>query len=200
MVEGRPEAPHGRGPWPPYEMKCFSSRYGAMVMICNILLCIAVFACLLSQAEALPSNMIDSVSLDLLGDFSEQMQNDIDADNSIQDVNVTGAWFIELMGEPREKMKLYLLQNGSLISGQGEIIEGEIARTAAARGSISGLEMSLNVLPEGAADSYHLNLSLSSLAGGHYLVHQADGASRSGRFTFAVSANIFKAASESGEW
>jgi len=164
-------------------------------MICKILLCIAVFACLLSQAEALPSEMMDSGRLDFLGDFSEQMQNDIHADNSMQDVNVTGAWFIELLGEPQEKMKLYLFQNGSLISGQGEIIEGEIARTATARGSISGLEMSLNVLPEGAADSYDLNLSLSSLAGGHYLVHQADGASRSGSFTFAVSANIFKSAS-----
>ncbi len=164
-------------------------------MIYKILLCIAVSVCLLSQAEALPSKIMDSGSLDLLGDFSEQMQNDIDADNSIQDVNVTGAWFIELLGQPREKMKLYLLQNGSLISGQGEIIEGEKARKATARGSISGLEMSLNVLPEGAADSYNFNLSLSSLAGGHYFVHQADGGSRSGRFTFAVSADIFKAAS-----
>ena len=164
-------------------------------MIYKILLCIAVSVCLLSQAQALSSKLMDSGSLDLLGDFSEQMQNDIHADNSIQDVNITGAWLIELLGQPREKMKMYLLQNGSLISGQGEIIEGEIAQTATARGSISGLEMSLNVLPEGAADSYHLNLSLSSLAGGDYLVHQADGGSRSGRFTFAVSANIFKAAS-----
>ncbi len=164
-------------------------------MICKILLCIAVFACLLSQAEALPSEMMDSGRLDFLGDFSEQMQNDIHADNSMQDVNVTGAWFIELLGQPQEKMKLYLFQNGSLIRGQGEIIEGEKAHEATARGSISGLQMNLNVLSEGAADSYDLNLSLSSLAGGHYLVHQADGASRSGRFTFAVSANIFKSAS-----
>ena len=164
-------------------------------MIYKILLCIAVFACHISQAEALPSEMIDRGRLDFLGDFSEQMQNEIDADNSMQDVNVTGAWFIELLGQPQEKMKLQLLQNGSLISGQGEVITGEMARTATARGSISGLQMNLNVLPEGAADSYHLNLSLSSLAGGDYLVHQADGGSRSGRFTFAVSANIFKAAS-----
>ena len=164
-------------------------------MIYKILLCIAISACLLSQVEALPSNMIDSGRLDFLGDFSEQMQNDIDAENSMQNVNVTGAWFIELLGQPREKMKLQLLQNGSLIRGQGEIIEGEKAHEATARGSISGLQMNLNVLSEGAADSYDLNLSLSSLAGGHYLVHQADGASRSGRFTFAVSANIFKSAS-----
>ena len=168
-------------------------------MIYKILLCIAVFACLLSQAEALASEMMDSGRLDFLGDFSEQMQNDIDADNSMQDANVTGAWFIELLGQPREKMKLYLLQNGSLISGQGEIIVGEKTRKATARGSLSALEMNLNVLPEGVADSYNLNLSLSSLAGGHYFVHQADGGIRSGRFTFTVSANIFKAASESGE-
>lgn len=164
-------------------------------MIYKILLCIAVFACHLSQAEALQSKMMDSERLDFLGDFSEQMQNDIDTDNSMQDVNVTGAWSIELLGQPQEKVKLYLLQNGNLISGQGEIIKGEMARTATARGSISGLEMSLNVLPVGAADSYDLNLSLSSLAGGHYIVRQADGGSRSGSFTFAVSANIFKSAS-----
>ena len=59
--------------------------------------------------------------------------------------------------------------------------------------------MKLNGLREGAGYAYELNLALSSLAGGHYLVHQADGASRAGSFTFAVSANIFKAASESGE-
>ena len=165
-------------------------------MISKILPCIAVFACLLSQAKALPSEMMDDESLDILGDFSEEMEKEIDADNSMQDVNVTGIWSIELLGQPREKMKLYLFQNGSLVSGQGEIINGEMARKAIARGSISGLEMNLNVLPEGVADSYDLNLSLSSLAGGHYLVHQADGGSRSGRFTFAVSANIFKAASE----
>ena len=193
---GPPEALSWRRGLASHKMKCFSGRDGAMVMICKILLCIVVLVCLLLQAEALPTEMMDGVSLDLLGDFSEKMQNDIDADNSMQDVNVTGAWSIELLGQPQEKVKLYLLQNGSLISGQGEIIEGEIARTATARGSISGLEMNLNVLPEGAADSYDLNLSLSSLAGGHYLVHQADGASRSGRFTFAVSANIFKAAPE----
>ena len=165
-------------------------------MIYKIFLFIAVLASLLSQADAIASKMMEDGSLDTLADFSEEMEKEIDADNSIQDVNVTGIWSIELLGQPREKMKLYLFQNGSLVSGQGEIIKGEMARKAIARGSISGLEMNLNVLPEGVADSYDLNLSLSSLAGGHYLVHQADGGSRSGRFTFAVSANIFKAASE----
>lgn len=99
-------------------------------MIYKILLCIAISACLLSQVKALPSKMMDGGRLDFLGDFFEQMQNDIDVDNSMQKVNVTGAWFIELLGQPQEKMKLYLLQNGSLISGQGEIITGEMARTA----------------------------------------------------------------------
>jgi len=164
-------------------------------MICKLLSCIAILACLLQQVGGLPSEMIEDKALDFLGDFAEEMKKEIDADNSMDEVNVTGAWSIDLLGEPREKMKLYLFQNGSLISGQGEIIEGEIARTATARGSISGLEMSLNVLPVGAADSYDLNLSLSSLAGGHYIVRQADGGSRSGSFTFAVSANIFKSAS-----
>ena len=167
-------------------------------MIGRLLPCIAVLAGLLLQADALSSRMTEDESPDFLdfpGNFSEERQREIEADNSMHEVNVTGAWSIDLLGEPKEKMKLYLLQNGSLISGQGKIIEGEMARTATARGSISGLEMNLNVLPEGAADSYDLNLSLSSLAGGHYLVHQADGASRSGSFTFAVSANIFKSAS-----
>jgi hypothetical protein len=107
---------------------------------------------------------------------------------------------MDLMGEPREKMKLYLLQNGSLISGKGVIIQGDETVKATASGSISGLEMKLAVAPEGVQDLYRLNLTLSSLAGGQYAVHQSDGGSRSGRFTFAVSANIFKTASAEDEW
>ncbi len=161
-------------------------------MICKLLSCIAILACLLQQVGGLPSEMIEDKALDFLGDFAEEMKKEIDADNSMDEVNVTGAWSIDLLGEPREKMKLYLVQNGSLIRGQGAIMEEDMTRTATASGLISGLGVNLTVLPEAVGDTYHLNLSLSSLAGGHYLVHQADGGSRSDRFTFAVSANIFR--------
>ena len=161
-------------------------------MTYKLMSCTAMLACLLQQAGGLPSEMIEDRSHDFLGDFAEEMQKEIDADNSMDEVNVTGAWSIDLLGERREKIKLYLVQNGSLISGQGGIMEGEMTRTATASGLISGLEMNLTVLPEAVGDRYQLNLSLSSLAGGHYLAHQADGSSRSGRFTFAVSANIFR--------
>jgi hypothetical protein len=52
--------------------------------------------------------------------------------------------------------------------------------------------MSLTVVPQGVSDLYQLNLSLSSLSAGTYTVYMADGSSRSGQVTFAVSANIFK--------
>jgi hypothetical protein len=155
------------------------------------------------QADALSSSMTEDESLDFLvfpGDFSGERQREIEADNSMHEVNVTGAWSIDLLGEPKEKMRLYLLQNCSLISGQGEIIGGENARKATASGSISGLEMRLKVVPAVGGDLYRLNLSLSSLAGGRYSVHQGDGGSRSGNFTFAISGNIFKAASGEEEW
>jgi hypothetical protein len=183
-----------------YDIKCISSRSGAGDLMRKILSSLAVLFGFLFLANALPSEMMEEESLDILGDFSDEMQKEIDADNSLDDANVTGAWSMDLMGEPREKMKLYLLQNGSLISGQGVIIQGDETVKATASGSISGLEMKLTVAPEGVPDLYRLNLTLSSLAGGQYAVHQADGGSRSGRFTFAVSANVFKTASAEDEW
>jgi len=183
-----------------YDIKCISSRSWARDMMRKILSSLAVLSGFLFLANALPSEMMEEESLDILGDFSDEMQKEIDADNSLDDANVTGAWSIDLMGEPREKMKLYLLQNGSLISGKGVIIQGDETVKATANGSISGLEMKLTVAPEGVPDLYRLNLTLSSLAGGQYAVHQADGDSRSGRFTFAVSADIFKTASAEDEW
>ncbi|HQE97382.1 MAG TPA: hypothetical protein PKY20_04200 [Methanothrix sp.] len=182
------------------EVKWIARQAGAANMIFRLLPCTAILACLLLQAGGLPSELIEDRSLDFLGDFAEEMKKEIDADNSMDEVNVTGAWSIDLLGEPREKMKLYLVQNGSLISGQGAIMEGEKSRTATARGLISGSEMNLTVRTEAVGDTYHLNLSLSSLAGGHYLVHQADGSSRSGRFTFAVSTNIFRTDAPEDEW
>jgi hypothetical protein len=169
-------------------------------MIFKILPCIVFLTCFLFQTNALPSKMMADESLDFLGDFSEAIQKEIDAENSIDKLNVTGAWSIGLMGSLQEKIKLYLAQNGSLISGQGVIIRGDETLKATANGSISGLEMNLDVLPAGGGDLYRLNLSLSSLAGGQYAVHQADGGSRSGNFTFSVSANIFPPASATEEW
>jgi hypothetical protein len=54
--------------------------------------------------------------------------------------------------------------------------------------------MSLTVIPLGVLDLYKLNLSLSSFSAGTYTAYMADGSSRSGQATFAVSANIFKPA------
>ena len=136
-----------------YDIKCISSRSGAGDMMRKILSSLAVLSCFLLLANALPSEMMEERSLDLLGDFSDEMQKEIDADNSLDDANVTGAWSIDLMGERREKMKLYLLQNGSLISGQGVIIQGDETVKATASGSISGLEMNLDRGARGCAGS-----------------------------------------------
>lgn len=183
-----------------YDIKFIPSRSGAGDMMRKILSSLAVLSGFLLLASALPSQMMEEKNLDLLGDFSDEMKKEIDADNSLHDANVTGTWSIGLMGERQEKMKLHLLQNGSRISGQGVIIQSGETVKATASGSISGLEMNLAVAPEGVPDIYRLNLTLSSLAGGQYAVHQADGGSRFGRFTFAVSANIFRAASAEDEW
>jgi hypothetical protein len=124
--------------------------------------------------------------------FSVVPSHEADADNSLDNVNVTGAWSFDLIGKAPEKMKLYLIQNKDVIAGQGVINRGNETEKATANGSISGEQMSLNVTPEGVSNLYKLNLSLSSLAAGTYTAYMADGSSRSGEVTFAVSANIFK--------
>lgn len=169
-------------------------------MMNKSLSCIAVFACFLMQADALSFGMMEEEGLDFLADPLVETQKEIDAENPNEEVNVTGAWSIDLLSRPQEKMKLYLLQNNSTISGQGVIIAGDKTENVTANGLIIGAKMNLTVVPAGVPDLYKLNLSLSSLLGGEYTVHQADGGSRSGKFTFSVSSNIFKTASAADEW
>jgi hypothetical protein len=119
-----------------YDLKCISSRSGEVDMIRKILSSIAVLSGFLLLANALPSEMMEDRSLDLLDGYSRETQKEIDADNSLEDVNITGVWYMDLTGEPREKMKLYLLQNGSQISGQGAVIRRDETLKATACGSV----------------------------------------------------------------
>jgi hypothetical protein len=122
-------------------------------------------------------------------------QPEADEDNSLDNVNVTGAWSFDLNGTTLEQMKLYLVQNKDLIKGQGVMNRGNRTENATASGSIFGDKMCLNVMPVGVSELYELNLSLSSLDSGTYTDYLADGSSRSGEVTFAVSSNIFLPAS-----
>ena len=122
-------------------------------------------------------------------------QPQANADNSLDNMNVTGAWSFDLKGKDLEQMNLYLIQNKDMIMGQGVINRGNGTENATASGSISGAEMSLTVIPVGVLNLYKLNLSLSTLAEGTYTAYMADGSSRSGEVTFKISSNIFKPAS-----
>lgn len=126
---------------------------------------------------------------------SAETQPEADIDNSLDNVNVTGAWSFNLKGDALEQMKLYLIQSKDQIIGQGVINTGNRMKNATASGSILGQKMSLNVMPVGVSERYELNLSLSSLDSGTYTAYLVDGSSRSGEVTFAVSSNIFKPAS-----
>jgi hypothetical protein len=128
-------------------------------------------------------------------DFSVVPQSEADADNSLDNVNVTGAWSFDLMGKDPEQMKLYLVQDEGVVTGQGVINRGNETEKATANGSISGENMRLTVMPVGVSNLYKLNLSLSTLAAGTYAAYMADGNSWSGEVTFAVSSNIFRPAS-----
>ncbi len=126
--------------------------------------------------------------------FSVVTPTEAAEDNSLDNVNVNGTWSFDLIGKPPEKIKLYLVQNKDVVTGQGVINRQNETVEATASGSISGTEMSLTVIPLGVLNLYKLNLSLSSLAAGTYSAYMADGSSRSGQVTFVVSANIFKPA------
>ena len=128
-------------------------------------------------------------------------QTEAAADNSLDNanVNVNGTWSFDLAGKIPEKIELHLVQNKDVVTGQGVINRQNGTEKATAIGSISGTKMSLTVVPQGVSDLYQLNLSLSSLTAGTYTAYMADGSSRSGQATFAVSANIFKPAATAAE-
>jgi len=127
--------------------------------------------------------------------FSVVTPTEAAADNSLDNVNVNGTWSFDLIGKPPEKMKLYLVQNKEVVTGQGVINRQNKTEKATAIGSISGTKMSLTVIPLGVLNLYKLNLSLTSLSAGTYTTYMADGSSRSGQVTYTVSSNIFKPAS-----
>ncbi len=127
--------------------------------------------------------------------FSVGTSSEADMDNSLDNINVTGAWSFNLKGNAPEQMKLYLTQREDQIMGQGVMNRGNRTENATASGSILGEKMNLNVIPVGASELYELNLSLSSLDSGTYTAYLADGSSRTGEVTFAVSSNIFQPAS-----
>jgi hypothetical protein len=131
--------------------------------------------------------------------FSVVTPTEAAADNSLDNVNANGTWSFDLIGKPPAKIELYLVQKKDVITGQGVIDRQNKTEKATAIGSISGTKMSLTVVPLGVSDLYQLNLSLSSLSAGTYAAYMADGSSRSGQVTFAVSANIFKPASTAAE-
>ncbi len=142
-------------------------------------------------SESNPHYKQDSKQLD----FPVVPQPEADAGNPRDNVNITGAWSFDLKGKNPEQIKLYLIQNESMVTGQGGINRGNGTEKATANGSISGENMRLTVMPVGVSNLYELNLSLSTLAAGTYTAFMADGSSWSGQVTFAVSANIFRPAS-----
>lgn len=119
-------------------------------------------------------------------------QPEAEADNSLNNVNVTGTWSFDLNGTVPEKMKLSLVQNKNMILGQGAINSINGTQKATASGSISGEKIALNVTTVGVSNLYRLDLSLASLAAGTYTAYLADGDRRSGKVTFAVSSNVFR--------
>lgn len=170
----------------------------------KLLLGITIIAFFLFQANAEaadpldPSQMGESMDMPLSQELINAVvpPTETDADNSLDNVNLTGAWTLDLKGDAPEQMKLYLIQNEDVVMGQGVINRGNKTENATASGSISGQKLSLTVMSVGVLDLYKLNLSLSTLkAAGTYAVYMADGSSRSGEVTFAVSSNIFKPAS-----
>lgn len=123
--------------------------------------------------------------------FNFMQSPEADADNSMDNVNVTGAWSFDLKGCALEQMKLFLVQNEDVILGQGFINSGNGTENATASGSISGDKLNLTVMPAGVLNQYKLNLSLSNLSAGTYTTCMADGSNWSGKVTFTVSSNIF---------
>lgn len=81
--------------------------------------------------------------------FSVLPPIETDADNSLDNVNLTGAWTLDLKGDAPEQMKLYLIQNEDVVMGQGVINRGNKTENATASGSISGQKLSLTVMPVG---------------------------------------------------
>ncbi|MGA9100160.1 MAG: hypothetical protein WB392_14650 [Methanotrichaceae archaeon] len=108
----------------------------------------------------------------------------------VENVNATGTWSLDLLGEPTRHIDLSITQNKDAIMGYGAISGGNGTQRVTASGSLSGDKIVLTVMPINSLDLYKLDLSIDPHTSGTYTAYSASGDTWSGDVTGTTPAGI----------
>lgn len=99
---------------------------------------------------------------------------------SVQKVNVTGTWSLNLKGQTEGYMDLALVQNKEAVLGHGTLVGPNGTQRVTASGSLRGDRLELTAMLVDSLDLYRLNLSFDPDTAGTYTAYSVGGATWSG--------------------
>lgn len=109
---------------------------------------------------------------------------------SLQRVNVSGPWSLDLKDRIQRHLDLALIQNNGVVLGHGFIEGPDGTQSVTASGSLTGGMLRLTAMLADSLDLYRLNLSLNTNTIGTYTAYSVRGATWSGDVSGSAPSNI----------
>ncbi len=109
---------------------------------------------------------------------------------SLQSVNVSGPWSLDLKDQIQRHLDLALIQNNGVVWGHGVIEGPNGTQSVTASGSLTGGMLRLTAMLADSLDLYRLNLSFDTNTVGTYTAYSIRGATWSGDVSGSAPSNI----------
>jgi hypothetical protein len=109
---------------------------------------------------------------------------------SVQNVNVTGPWSLNLKDQIERHLDLALVQNNEAVLGHGTLDGPNGTQRVTVSGSLIGGRLELTAMLVESLDLYKLNLSIDSNAAGTYTAYSVGGTTWSGYVSGSAPSGI----------
>jgi hypothetical protein len=109
---------------------------------------------------------------------------------SVQNVNVTGPWSLNLKDRIERHLDLALVQNNETVLGHGTLVGPNGTQRVTASGSLIGDRLELTAMLVDSLDLYRLNLSFDPNTAGTYTAYSVGGATWSGYVSGSAPSGI----------
>lgn len=111
-------------------------------------------------------------------------------EQSMQNVNLTGTWTLDLVDQIQRHLDLVLVQNKEAVLGQGTLIGPNGTQRVTASGSLIGGRLDLTAMPVDSLDLYKLDLSTDPSTNGSYTAYSTSGDTWSGDVSGSAPSGI----------
>lgn len=120
-------------------------------------------------------------------------------EQSVQNVNLTGPWSLNLVDQIQRHLDLVLVQNKEAVLGQGTLIGPNGTQRVTASGSLIGGRLDLTAMAVDSLDLYKLDLSIDPSTKGSYTAYSTSGDTWSGDVSGSAPSGIYNSAPEVSE-